>query len=323
MRVMMARHVTHRRAPRFVAFVLAASVAGWTLPGDAEAGSLDRFEKAHRSKPSRDDDKDDDRSNDDDDDDRSYHGRYDDGYGDDEPVNVDGGSDGDAAVLLLAACIVPPFAFACFHPSFRPNRRPYGEGGLYLRPQKGRDGAAVGADAWYHPDDRAQFRWVELSLLGFRAFNEQAVYSHDLRLQGFLGMLTVRGSWEHFYEELDHGGGFDHLNFYRFHAGANVTGPFIDSVEWYLTAGALVMHGEDFTPAFEVGTELRAYPAEPLALHGAATLSFFELGPVLLDAHLHAGVTVGPLEVRAGPRVLYQGDDQGFWGPSATVVGRF
>jgi hypothetical protein len=87
-------------------------------------------------------------------------------------------------------------------------------------------------------------------------------------------------------------------------------------------AGASVIHGEAVTPAFDVGLDVRVYPVEPLALNASAMLSVFEIGPVLLDARLQMGVALGPMEIRLGPRWLYQGDAQGFWGPAAVVAGR-
>jgi hypothetical protein len=112
------------------------------------------------------------------------------------------------------------------------------------------------------------------------------------------------------------------MDLLRGHLGANVLGPYVSFMELYLSAGALVMHGEEWTPAFDAQLDTRVYPVEPLALHALATMSVFGIGPVLLDVTLDAGVALGPIEIRLGPRWLYQGAAQGFWGPSATLVGR-
>jgi hypothetical protein len=108
----------------------------------------------------------------------------------------------------------------------------------------------------------------------------------------------------------------------RGHLGANVLGPYVDLMELYLSAGVLVLHGEAWTPAFDAQLDARIYPIEPLALHAAASVSVFAIGPVLLDAVVDAGVALGPIEIRLGPRWLYQQGAQGFWGPMATLVGR-
>jgi hypothetical protein len=179
------------------------------------------------------------------------------------------------------------------------------------------------SDRVYRPSDRERFRWAELSLHGFRAFNEAVVYSHDLDGTVWLGPVLLHLSWEHFYEQLQGSRRWDHLNVYGAHLGANTLGPWVDGLELYLLAGASAIHGDALTPAFDVGLELRAYPVAPLTVHGAATLSVFEVGPVLLDGRAQIGVALDRLEIRAGPRWLYQGDAQGFWGPAAALAVRF
>jgi hypothetical protein len=163
---------------------------------------------------------------------------------------------------------------------------------------------------------------AELSLSGFRAFNEPVIYTHTLALRAWLGQVVATAGWEHFYERIVETGEWDHLDLLRGRLGANVLGPYVDFMEAYLSAGVLVMHGEEWTPAFDAELDLRAYPIEPLAIHAAGAVSVFGIGPVLLDATLDAGVALGPIEIRLGPRWLYQQGAQGFWGPMATLAGR-
>ena len=91
------------RIARAVTFVLATASLLLAAPSTARAGSLDRFEKAHRPKQDR---KDDDEDTADEQSDHDHH--HHDDFEDD--ATVDGGDSGDGAVLLLAACIIPPIA---------------------------------------------------------------------------------------------------------------------------------------------------------------------------------------------------------------------
>lgn len=292
-------------------------------PSARAGGALDRFEDAHRpSGESRKSDRTPSSSSSSSDDDTDTS-EDDDDYDSYEEESVTGTSGGDATIALFFVCVLPPFAFACFQPAHRPAREVYGSDRLYIEPMGDwRDDALIISERRYHPKDRERFRWVELSAVGFRAFNEPVVYSHDLDATAWLGPVLMHLSWEHFYEQIQETDEWDHLNLYGGHLGANVLGPWIDPVELYMLAGVSVVHGEAATPAFDVGLDLRVYPIEPLALNSSAMLSVFEIGPVLLDARLQMGVALGPMEIRLGPRWLYQGDAQGFWGPSAAVVGR-
>jgi hypothetical protein len=308
--------------------VVRASMLVWVLliglvARSAHAGALDRFEDAHR--PSDDGHKTEDRSrsqsstsssssDDDDWDEEDDHG-----YDDED----DTGASGDSTWALFFFCALPPVLFACVHPAHRPAREPYGGPRLYLEPMGERSEDGIISERRYHPKDREKFRWAELSVHGFRAFNEPVVYSHDLDGTVWLGPILLHLSWEHFYEQIEQSDRWDHLNLYGVHLGANTVGPFVDGLELYLLAGASAIHGDAFTPAFDAGLELRAYPIEPLALYGSAMLSFFEIGPVLVDGRAEIGVALGPVELRAGPRWLYQGDAQGFWGPMAALAARF
>ncbi len=287
-------------------------------------GALDRFEKSHRPapSPSRDRDDDDDSSSSSDDSDDSG------GWGDDD--EYDGGSDGnggstDGRLLLILPCLVPPFAFACFHPSHRLSAKPYHQRGLYVEPSGPRSEAApaITSDATYADVDRRRVRYFELQGSGFRAFNQSWLMGHELAGTFWAGMLLIRASWERLYERVEETDAHDQLDIFTGHLGSNLLGPFVESVELYGWFGALALHGEAWTPAFNAGAELRAYPIEPLAVYSSAMFSVFEVGPVLLDARWQLGVALDRFEIRAGPRWLYQGDAQGFWGPAASLAVRF
>jgi hypothetical protein len=302
--------------------LLVAVTAMMLAPFASAGGALDRFEKAHRpapSSPDRSSSSKDDDDDDDDDDDESPDWSSSDG----EPSDSDSGG-GDATWALAVLCAPPPFLFACVHPSHRPAREPYDDEGHYVEPRGDRseDVPFAPTSRVYLPEQTERFRWVELSLSGFRAFNEAVIYSHDLEVSAWLGPIVPHLRWEHFYEEIQETGEWDHLDRFGLHLGANVLGPWVEPVEAYLSAGAGLLHGEEWTPAFEAGLDVRIYPIEPLVLRPSAMLSVFAIGPLLLDLRLEAGVALGPLEIRLGPRWLYQGEAQGFWGPSAALVGR-
>lgn len=289
-------------------------------------GALDRFEGAHRpahdshDKPSSHDSSDDD--------DESSAASDDDSF-DTSAIDSSGGSggsdgEGDGAALLIAVCLVPPFLPACLHPAYRVAREPYREGGLYLEPQgdRGQDELFAPSHRPYLSSDEAQTRWAELAASGFRAFNEPVVYSHELKLTAWLGPLVVQGWWEHFYEQLEDSDDWDHLDRLGGKLGSNVLGPWVDFAELYLLAGASAMHGEAWTPAFDLELDLRMYPTSPLAVRSTTVLSVFGIGPLLLDTSAQAGVAFGPIEILAGARWLYQGEAQGFWGPEVSLSGR-
>jgi hypothetical protein len=286
------------------------------------AGALDRFEDAHRPAPSpkpkpHDDSKSSSSSstssNDDDDDDDGGSGSSDE-------------SGAGAQIALLFACMVPPFGFACFQPPHRVSVEVYDSAGNYIRPPDSPDAdvPALFSEASFTDKSMHRARWIELGLLGFFAANERWVGSHELAFSAWLGPVRWHSRWEHFYETVAETGELDHLDLVAGHFGANVLGPWVPGLELYLLAGAMVVHGEAWTPAFDVGLEARIHPVEPLALASSAMLSIFGEGPVLLDMRLEAGVALGQVELRAGPRWLYQGEEaQGFWGPTASLTARF
>ena len=162
----------------------------------------------------------------------------------------------------------------------------------------------------------------ELTLGGFLAVNEQ-VYAHDAALRGWLGLFVVHASWERFYEPSAPTSSIDTLDIFRLHAGPNLLGPHVDSLELYPLFGASGLHGaHGITPAFDLGIEGRAYPLRPLAFFASTTASVFADGPPLFDARLEAGISLGRFEVRAGLRMLKQEPSQSFLGPVASFVVR-
>jgi hypothetical protein len=291
--------------------VLLAAAPGPALAGD---GALDRFEKAHQPPP--------DRSSDTKSSSKSDSSSSSSTTDDTSSTSSSTSSSGDASdgrLFVLFVCLVPPITFACLMPSHRVAAEPYATPKLYIEPEgpRGEDGRR------YRRGDLERARIVEVGITGFRSLNED-VFSHELGFTLWLGTLLINGRWEHMYERIETTGGFDSLDILRAHLGANILGPFVDRAELYMNAGALFLRGDgDFLPAFDAGLELRVYPTDPLALRAASMASIFPIGPILVDTRLEAGIAMGPVEVRAGGRYLYQNGAQGFWGPVATVAGRF
>lgn len=222
-------------------------------------------------------------------------------------------------MVLLLACFTPPLSFACLMPSHRVSVTPYARAGLYMEPQE----VPWTDDLEYREADLERLRHVEVGVTAFRALNE-AVLSHELAATAWLQMVLFRFKWEHLYERIETTGAWDHLDIFRWHIGANVLGPFVPRAELYMMVGALVLYGNgEAIPAFDIGGDLRVYPARPLALNLTLMGSAFGEGPALFDTRLEAGIAIGQAEVRAGARFLTQSGAQGFWGPTATLVGRF
>jgi hypothetical protein len=197
---------------------------------------------------------------------------------------------------------------------------PYESDTSYIRPTPS-DGTALLGQGEFSDADMKHRRYARLELDGFGAFNESQVYSHTVDLTVWPSVFLLHAGWEHFYEVLPTA--IDHLDVFRAHVGANVLGPWVSFAELYALVGASVLHGETWTPAFDVGGDLRLYPHSPLMVGMTALASVYEIGPVLLDASTRLGVSIDRFEVAVGPRWLYQGVAQGFWGPSAMVAVRF
>jgi hypothetical protein len=211
-------------------------------------------------------------------------------------------------VGLLVFCSWPTITFACVIPPFRVAVEPYRGDGLYLRSTRG------------EPPPRS--RMGDASLSVYRALNE-AVLGHQIDINAWTSRVRFHSRWERLYERLERKGTFDALDLFALHVGSNMLGSLVGAMELDVLAGATLMHGEQWTPAFDVGIDLRAYPRRPLALQASIFTSFFQYGPPLLDARLSAGIVGGAVEVRVGARWLYQGQAQGFWGPMAAVGVRF
>jgi len=290
-------------------------------PTAGAGGALDRFEKAHQP-PSRDrpsPSSSSSSSSSDSSDDDSVDSND---WSDDEDWG--GGGDGDATWAMVVLCFVPAFTLPCVMPSHRVRQQPYGGPSLYIEPEGERSDAMfpIATEVRYEPTALDERRYLELSASGYLTMNEPGVLSHRLDAALWVTTWQLDLAWEHFYERLPEGR-VDHLDLLRGHYGFNALAPLVEWAELYVRVGALVMHGNAWTPAFDVGAQARIYPQQPLALYGSAMVSVFAHGPVLADITGQAGVALGSWEIRGGPRVLYQGEAQGFWGPEATVAVRF
>ncbi len=210
-------------------------------------------------------------------------------------------------------------------PAHRVATSPYAPRGLYVLSEH--DGPLWQRSGWNDPgayaeEDRSRVRWFEFEATGFAALNGPAVMGHDLDARLFLPRLSIHASWERLHE-VRLNGTLDHLDILGGHLAFNVTGPYTSWLEPHLLIGASGMHGVAWTPAFDAGLDARIYPINPLVLRPSAMVSVFAHGPPLLDARFEIGVSLGRFDVVAGPRVLYQGQAQGFWGPAASLVARF
>jgi hypothetical protein len=303
-------------------FALLMLTSGWLSV--ALGGGLKRFERAHTSNDSDSSKSSSSKSSKSS---SSSSSDYETSYDDDSSSSnesSDSSDDGtNLAVLLMAPCIVPLFAPACFHPSHHPSREPYHERGLYVEPLDGDEATSVRSRNELMRTDFERRRWFEIQTTGYGVMNEKYIGSHDLDLTVFAGPVIIHAGWEHFYERVDGTGPLEHLNLINAHLGTNLLGPHLHWLELYWFAGASAIIGEETTPAFDAGAEVRVYPVEPMTIHTSAVFSVFEIGPVLVDARWQLGLAFDRFEVRLGPRWLYQGDAQGFWGPSAAFAARF
>lgn len=281
-------------------------------------GALDRFEKSHRppspspSQPSPKSSSDSSSSS------STTSNSYDSYDSYDSSTSTSGSSSDTASLAILAAIVACPlFIGACLNSGNALNSQVYD--GLYLEP---REPDWPGVAGSYNKADSRALRVAEVDVMAYAALNEALVMTHDLHLNFWWRPATFRFGWEHFYERLEDGT-VDHLNILRFHLGANLLGAWAESAELYPLFGVSAIAGSEWTPAFDVGGNLRVYPWEPIAIQATMIASIFEFGPVLLDSSMQAGVALDRFEVRAGPRWLYQGDAQGFWGPAASLAVRW
>ena len=162
-------------------------------------------------------------------------------------------------------------------------------------------------------------RYAELNFDGNIA-PTSGIYGHGIHLRGFISAFSVHGEWTRLHEP-----GAAHvrsLDLFRGHLGANL----LIGTRWaelYLLAGALVMHGLETTPAFDMGVESRLYPSRPLTLFVQGTSAIFEHGPPLFTARLEPGVSFSRIDIRLGAALLYQSSAISAVGPSGSVVFRW
>ena len=328
----MASETVHGVSMRRVPSIYLAAVVLLAPFGATAGGALDRFERAHTSpspspRLSGDDD-------DDDDDDAVI--TWDDGSsildaGDDDEDDDDEDDDeyepsaGSRVGVMTLCMFLVPAQFGCFHRAHHVSAKPYHRGGLYVHPLEDPSEVtpAVFSSQTYTEEDWDRWRWFELEVTGFRAMNEADILTHDITGRLWLGPVFLRASWERFYERIPETGQFDVLDLFRFHLDANLLGPYLDWIEFYGGIGASILRGQQVTPAFDVDLDMRVYPVDPFTFRAATTFSIYEIGPVLADSRFQLGVAIDRFEVRAGPRWLYQGEAQGFWGPSASMAVRF
>ncbi len=214
-------------------------------------------------------------------------------------------------------CIVPPFLFFCMPPSFYVERYPYSHRTLYIRSQN-----QANSESSFTVAEEARGRHVEFGITAFPDVKEK-VFSHELQLHMWIRSAMIHGSWEHFYEALPDGT-LDHLDILRLHFGMNLFGSYIDRFEFYPKMGILSMFNDEiWYAALDLGAEMRAYPLKPFVMQSNFSVSMFEVGPPLLDARFDLGIALKLFEFRAGIKSMYQGEAQGFIGPTATALVRF
>lgn len=216
--------------------------------------------------------------------------------------------------MLLA--FFPNLWGAAFAPPNRPTLDPYAGSWIDTRPIRDEDGTS-------HPPvvDESRLRHIELTTSGFLARNE-AVFAHTMGLRVFLGQVVAIGAWDRLYETPPDAGALARLDLYHLHFTSNLLGGSARTFELLPLMGLGVMHGRETTGAFDLGLDMRLYPARPLTLAMSSVASLFAHGPALFDSRFEAGVSIDRFELRGGLRWLYQYKAQGFVGPVASVVVR-
>lgn len=184
-------------------------------------------------------------------------------------------------------------------------------------------GAAEDQPAAYAPlrgPDARLARDGELSLAGFTTVTSN-VRALDAQMNVFFSALTMHLAVTRYYEpDAEHVRSLDLL---RLQVGGNVFHGWLDAAELHVTAGVLGMHGNEWTPAGSVRTDLRLYPYRPFSFEVIADASFFEHGPPLLEGQVLPGATFARLDLRAGVGVLCNPGVAPLIGPRIQVGIRF
>jgi hypothetical protein len=166
-------------------------------------------------------------------------------------------------------------------------------------------------------DANPDTRHVELRLGGFTA-SKLRIFGAGAELRAWYRPMMVAAEWTRLLEP----GAADgrSLDLMRFKLGSNL--PLGPRVELYPTMGLFLLHGEEWTPAFHLGIEGRAYPQRPLVLFSSVELAIFAHGAPLAEIRVEPGLTFGSFELRAGLRLMHQSGIGTFGGPSLTGAGR-
>ncbi|MBL8717502.1 MAG: hypothetical protein JNL79_16065 [Myxococcales bacterium] len=284
--------------PRLGAATAVALVAV-LLAGRVDAGSLDKFEKPHKAPaPSSDEDSS-----------KKKSSSSSSSYSSTSPSSSSGsGSDGTLAALFWCTVIVPILG-ACAAPYHRPVVDPYSPDPKPWAPDE---------PAPRRPE--LQYRHWEAHVGGFVASNE-AVFARTMALRGYAGPMVFSAAWDRMYET-PAPGELARLDLVRFGVSSNPVGDATQRVEIYPWMGALLMRGTENHWAFDLGLELRIYPASPLSIRASSFASIFRYGPVLFDTRLELGVSFDRFELHGGLRWLTQAKEQGFAGPTAGLTVR-
>jgi hypothetical protein len=209
-----------------------------------------------------------------------------------------------APALLYAGCILPPFIGVCADTSYRIQLDAYVPRHLYV-PARSGDAA------------NPSTRHVELRLGGFTA-SKLRIFGAGAELRAWYRPMMFAVEWIRLLEPSSPE--TRALDLMRVKLGANL--PLGPRVELYPTMGLFLLRGEEWTPAFHVGIEGRAYPYKPIVLFSSVEAAIFARGNPLAEIRLEPGLTFGSFDLRAGFRLMYQSGIGAFGGPSLSAAGR-
>lgn len=160
-------------------------------------------------------------------------------------------------------------------------------------------------------------RHAELAFGGFLGA-DGPVFAHDLHLRGYLGFFTGHAEWARLYEPSSRA--LPSLDLLRFQLGGNVLAGQVDRAELHVLVGALILHGAEWTPAFDSRLETRIYPIKPLVITASVDAAFFEKGAPLWQSDLMAGASVSRFDLRGGVRWIYQSSTLSLPGPAIDMA---
>ncbi len=163
-------------------------------------------------------------------------------------------------------------------------------------------------------------RSAELAMSGWYAPRPR-LYAHALDLRGWLGPVVFHGGWTRYHEP----GAMtlDTLDLFRARIGLNVLAGSSRAAELTPLVGVLALRGNDVTPAFDAGADLRVYPIRPLVVAASFQVAFFKDGPPFLETRLEPGISISRLDLRVGAMWVHQARAISSIGPSATIAVRW